>query len=88
MEKWRAFAGVEYDMIWKSAKGERHDHQLFNLQDRSGLITSEKYILGSEQGEVWIKPGLDALGGMLPAVLHEDAVLLFRDAVRLRRSRE
>ncbi len=66
LEKWRAFAGVEYDLTWKSAKGERHDHQLFNLHDRSGLITSDKYTLGSEQGEVWIKPGLDALGGMPP----------------------
>ena len=66
LEKWRAAAGVEYDLTWKSAKGDRHDHQLFNLQDRSGLITSEKYTLGSEHGEVWIKPGLDAIGGIPP----------------------
>ncbi len=66
LEKWRGFSGVEYDLTWKSAKGERHDHQLFNLQDRSGLITSEKYTLGSSGGNVWVKPGPDALGGMPP----------------------
>lgn len=66
LEKWRAFAGVEYDLAWKSAKGNRNDHQLFNLQTRSGLITSEHYTLGSSQGEVWIKPGLDAIGGTPP----------------------
>ncbi len=64
--KWRAAAGVEYDLTWKSVKGDRHDHQLFNLQDRSGLITSEKHTVGSEHGEVWIKPGLDAIGGTPP----------------------
>lgn len=63
LEKWRAFAGVEYDLNWKSAKGDRHDHEIFNLHDRSGLITSDKYSLGSSDGKVWIKPGLDALGG-------------------------
>ncbi len=33
---------------------------------RAGLITSEKYTLGSNGKEVWIKPGLDALGGTPP----------------------
>ncbi len=66
LEKWKAQAGVEYDLTWKSAKSERHDHELFDLNTRAGLITSEKYTIGSKQGEVWIKPGLDALGGMPP----------------------
>lgn len=66
LEKWRGFAGVEYDFTWKSAKSTRHDHELFNLQTRDGLITSENYTLGREHGKVWIKPGLDALGGMPP----------------------
>lgn len=66
LEKWRGFSGVEYDFTWTSAKGERQDHQLFNLQDRSGLITSGKYTLGSSEGKVWVKPALDALGGMPP----------------------
>ncbi|MEO6872386.1 MAG: DUF6503 family protein, partial [Chthoniobacterales bacterium] len=66
LEKWRGFAGVEYDLMWKSAKGARHDHELFNLQTRDGLITSDKYTLGRDGGKVWIKPGLDALGGTPP----------------------
>ena len=65
-EKWNAQAGVEYDLTWKSTKGDRHDHELFDLRTRDGLITSEKYSLGSSKGEVWITPGLDALGGMPP----------------------
>ncbi|MEO8044628.1 MAG: DUF6503 family protein [Spartobacteria bacterium] len=64
--KWRSFAGVEYDLSWKSAREERKDHQLFDLQSRSGLITSDKYTLGSSSGEVWIKPGLEALGKTPP----------------------
>ncbi len=66
LTKWRTFAGVEYDLTWKSAKNERTDHQLFDLQNRSGLIKSADYTLGSSNGEVWIKPGLDALGGTPP----------------------
>ena len=64
LAKWHSFTGVEYDLTWKSAKGERKDHQLFDLQSRSGLITSDKYTLGNSRGEVWVKPGLDALGGI------------------------
>ncbi len=67
LEKWRAFAGVEYDLTFDSGKNPaRHEHQLFDLQSRSGLITSDKYSLGSSNGEVWIRPGLDALGGTPP----------------------
>jgi Family of unknown function (DUF6503) len=66
LAKWRGFAGVEYDLAWKSAKEDQKDHQLFDLRDRSGLITSDKYTLGSSGGEVWVKPGLDALGGTPP----------------------
>ena len=66
LSKWREFGGVEYDLIWKSIKGERKDHHLFDLQNRSGLIRSDKYTLGSSGGAVWVKPGLDALGGMPP----------------------
>jgi hypothetical protein len=66
LARWRGFAGVEYDLTWKSAKGEREDHQLFNLRNRAGLITSDNYILGSSGGEVWIKPDLGALGGTPP----------------------
>ncbi|MGI8891695.1 MAG: DUF6503 family protein [Chthoniobacterales bacterium] len=66
LSKWRSFAGVEYDLTWKSAKGEKKDHQLFDLHTRDGLITSDKYSLGSSHGEVWVKPGLAALGGTPP----------------------
>ena len=63
---WRSFAGVEFDHTWTSAKGVKKEHQLFDLQSRDGLITSDKYTLGAKSGEVWIKPALDALGGMPP----------------------
>jgi Family of unknown function (DUF6503) len=66
LAKWRSFAGVEYDLTWKSSGKTRTDHQLFDLQTRSGLITSDDYTLGRSGGEVWIKPGLDALGGTPP----------------------
>jgi hypothetical protein len=66
LAKWRGFAGVEYDLTWKSAKDKQADHQLFDLQSRSGLITSDKYTLGKSGGEVWVKPGRDALGGTPP----------------------
>jgi Family of unknown function (DUF6503) len=66
LAKWRGFAGVEYDLAWKSAKKAQSDHQLFDLESRSGLITSDKYTLGKNGGEVWVKPGLDALGGTPP----------------------
>jgi hypothetical protein len=66
LAKWHSFAGLEYDLSWKTPKKNRQDHQLFNLQTRAGLITSDKYSLGTNGGEVWIKPGLDALGGPPP----------------------
>ncbi len=67
LDKWRGFAGVEYDLTFKSGKKpDRREHQLFDLETRSGLITSDKYSLGSSHGEVWIKPGLEALGGTPP----------------------
>ncbi len=64
--KWRSFAALEFDLTWTSAKGERRDHQFFDLRSRAGLITSDTYTLGSSGGEVWVKPGLDALGGIPP----------------------
>ena len=66
LAQWRSFDSVEYDFIWENAKGARKDHQLFNLRTRDGLIASAAYTLGSSKGEVWIKPGLDALGGTPP----------------------
>lgn len=64
--KWQSFGSVEYDLTWENAKGTRKDHQLFNLRTRDGLITSAAYTLGSTKSEVWITPGLDALGGTPP----------------------
>jgi Family of unknown function (DUF6503) len=66
LTKWRSFGGVEYDLTWKPSGEKRMDHQVFNLQTRDGVITSDKYTLGKSGGEVWIKPGLDALGGTPP----------------------
>ena len=64
--RWQSFGTVEYDLTWENANGARKDHQLFNLRTRDGLITSAGYTLGSSQGEVWIKPALEALGGTPP----------------------
>jgi hypothetical protein len=64
--KWQELGRVEYDLTWEGSQGTRKDHQLFNLKTREGLITSAEYTLGSTRGEVWIKPGVDALGGMPP----------------------
>lgn len=66
LAKWRSFAAVEYDLGGFFGKKQQREHQLFDLQTRSGLITSDKYTLGNSGGEVWIKPGLDALGGTPP----------------------
>jgi hypothetical protein len=66
LAKWRSFGGVGYDLTWKTTKEVRSDHQIFDLRSREGLITSDKYTLGRSGGEVWIKPGLDALGGTPP----------------------
>jgi hypothetical protein len=63
LTKWRSFGGAEYDLDWKTAAMERKDHQLFNLQNRSGLITGQGYTLGKNGNTVWVKPGLNALGG-------------------------
>ncbi len=65
-QKWQSYGSVEYDLAYKNAKGTKVDHQLFNLRSRDGLITADAYTLGSTQGEVWIKPALDALGGTPP----------------------
>ncbi len=66
LAKWQSFGGLEFDLTWQNAKGAKHDHELFDLHSRDGLITSEKYTLGRDGGTVWIKPGLDALGGTPP----------------------
>lgn len=66
LSKWKSFGSVEFDQTWTSAKGVKKDHQLFDLQTRDGLITSDHYTLGASDGAVWIKPALDALGGTPP----------------------
>lgn len=64
--KWRGFGTVEYDLVYERPKGEKRDHQLFNLHTRDGLITSDAYMLGAANGEVWIIPSHEALGGTPP----------------------
>lgn len=66
LAKWKSYGTVEFDQTWTSAKGVKKDHQLFDLHSRSGLITSDQYSLGAANGEVWVKPALDALGGTPP----------------------
>jgi hypothetical protein len=64
--KWKSYRSLEFDQTWTSARGVKKDHQLFDLHSRNGVITSDKYTLGASNGEVWIKPALDALGGTPP----------------------
>lgn len=66
LAKWKSYHAVEFDQNWTSAKGVKQDHQLFDLETRAGLITSEKFTLGTSKGEVWIKPDAKALGGTPP----------------------
>ncbi|MEP6810320.1 MAG: DUF6503 family protein [Chthoniobacterales bacterium] len=66
LAKWQSFGSVEYDLVYERAKGEKRDHQMFNLHTRDGLITADNYTLGSKDGEVWIKPNAEALGGTPP----------------------
>ena len=66
LAKWNSFGTVEYDSTFENSKGTKKDHQLFNLRTRDGLITAEAYTLGASKGEVWIKPGLEALAGGTP----------------------
>lgn len=65
-EKWQSFASVEYDLTYERPKGEKRDHQIFDLRSRDGLITAQDYTLGASKGDVWIKPGVEALGGTPP----------------------
>lgn len=64
--KWQSLGSVEYDLTWEGGKGTRKDHQFFDLKSRDGLIAGAEYALGSNKGQVWIKPGLEALGGTPP----------------------
>lgn len=64
--KWQSFASVEYDLTYERPKGNKRDRQLFDLRSRDGLITADEYTLGASKGEVWIKPGVEALGGTPP----------------------
>jgi len=66
LEKWQSSASVEYDLTYERPKGTKRDHQLFDLRSRDGLITADEFTLGASKGEVWIKPGLEALGGTPP----------------------
>ncbi len=66
LAKWQSFGSVAYDLVYEKSKGEKRDHQLFNLQTRDGLITSETYTLGASGGEVWIKPNAEILAGTPP----------------------
>ena len=64
--KWRSHGSVEFDLAWTMGGSVQKDHHLFDLRRRDGLITSDKYTLGANAGQVWIKPAIDALGGTPP----------------------
>jgi len=66
LAKWKSYGAVEFDLASENKRGTKSDHQLFNLRSRDGLITADAYTIGASKGEVWAKPGLDALGGTPP----------------------
>jgi hypothetical protein len=63
---WRSFRWVDFDLNWKTPKGDQIERHTFDLNSRDGLIKAEKYMLGAEKGEVWIHPNAEALGGTPP----------------------
>lgn len=70
LARWRGFGAVEYDMRWAAGARDLVDHQVFNLMDRTGLITAadSSYRIGFDGQEVWIAPNKAALsGGKMPA---------------------
>lgn len=66
LSKWQSYGAVEFDLASEGKRGSKSDHQTFNLKTRDGLITADTYSIGASKGEVWAKPGLDALGGTPP----------------------
>ncbi|CAN5541108.1 hypothetical protein BH18VER1_BH18VER1_18240 [soil metagenome] len=66
LEKWKSFASVDYDLAYQRPTGTKHEHQLFDLRSRDGLITADNYTLGATKGEFWIKPNAGALGKTPP----------------------
>ena len=66
LTRWQSYARVSYDLAYERPQGTKRDQQLFDLRTRDGLITADDYTLGAKNGEVWIKPGVDALGATPP----------------------
>jgi len=61
---WDDQGTVSYDADFNFGGDKLRDHQLFDLKSRDGLIKGEKYELGSEGKQVWIKPDAKALGNL------------------------
>jgi hypothetical protein len=66
LTKWQSYTQVSYNLSYERPQGTKRDHQLFDLRTRDGLITADDYTLGAKNGQVWIKPRVDALGATPP----------------------
>ncbi len=63
LEAFKEYATLKYDHLME-LKGivNVSDNQLFDLQSRKALITSDNYKLGFDGNEAWIAPNMEALG--------------------------
>lgn len=63
LKNWRAQGTVEYDLIFNLGERKMEDHQLFDLHNRAGRITSPNYSIGYDPSDksVWITPDLKSL---------------------------
>ena len=63
---WRSFRWVDFDLTWKSPRGDKIERHTFDLRTRDGLIKADDYMLGASGGEVWVHPNAEALEGTPP----------------------
>ncbi len=63
LDTFRSYGTLEYDQQMEiSGIAQLGDHQLFDLNSRSTLITNDTYKIGFDGNEAWITPNIDALG--------------------------
>ena len=63
LESFKGYGTLEYDLDMEiDGVVSIKDHQLFDLNSRKALITSDAYLLGFNGDEAWIKPNMEALG--------------------------
>lgn len=63
LETFRSYGTLEYDQQMEiNGVAQLSDHQLFDLNSRSALITNDTYTIGFDGNEAWITPNIEALG--------------------------